>query len=718
MQLKLACLLVAFPAVVQGPAPSPVGPISPRTGLVLSDDAVIEMIQNSSGDVAHQYVARIAQQQRVMGTPEYQAATEWIAETARHLGLADVRIEKYPSDGVQEYMGYRTRRAWTPKRAELWLVAPNRVRLTSYDDLAISLCRNSLSADTTAELVDVGAGVTDADYRQDVRGKIVLTASDPASISAMAVTQRGALGIVSSWSVPEWDRQNRLPGDHPTQVGWRYLPEPAPGKPGPFAFMISGRRAQELRELLGGGVVRMHALVDASLDAGTVDVVSATIPGSTFPDEEISVTAHLDEIGAEDNASGSAALLEMARTVQGMIRAGKLPRPLRTIRFIWGPEYLGTAAWLSRHLRDPVTRVASMNMDMLGGDLLKEESVFLVSRTPDATPSYLNAVLESTLAFMNRQNDVSYPMQKEFHILSVTGTRNRLQGRMIDFMSGSDHEIYNRLGVPAGFATMWPEKYYHSSEDTPDKVDPTQLHRAVFLGLATIATAAWIDESRAADLAALAAVYARKHTADAEAQAAERVLSAAARDFAESVRQANGLIAHAYRRETAAIRSTSAFARTTSARAPVEALAAQVASSEHHARANLDALVQWRAGVIGVAPHRASAAAAEHEAARLFPSRRTGNELTGTAGVLAGDRWLAVRDAIHRNESAMLARGATSLRTAGFADVAAFYANGRRSVLEIRDDVEAEYGAYFEAATMLAYFRAFVEAGVMDLRLR
>lgn len=719
MRLRLALLLTAIPAAVpvdvRTPAPSPVGSISPQTGLVLSDDAVVELIQNSSGDIAHQYVARIAQRQRVMGTPEYQAAAEWIAETAKALGLPEVRIEKYLSDGVQEYLGYRTRRAWTPKRAELWLMTPNRVRLTSYADLAIALCRNSLSADTTAELVDIGSGMTDADYRQDVRGKIVLTSSDPADISTMAVGQRGALGIVSSWSVPEWDRLNRLPGDHPNQVGWRYLPEPAPNQRGTFAFMISGRRAQELRELLGNGIVRLHASVDASLEPGTVDVVTAAIPGDKYPDEEIAVTAHLDEIGAEDNASGSAALLEMARTLQEMIRAGKLPRPLRTIRFLWGPEYLGTAAWLSHHLHDPVKRIASMNMDMLGGDLIKEESVFLVSRTPDATPSYLNAVLESTLAFMNRQNDVSYPVQKQFHILSVTGTRNRLQGRMIEFMAGSDHEIYNRLGVPTGFATMWPEAFYHSSEDTPDKVDPTQLHRAVFLALAAIVPAAYADDAQATALAELSSVYARQHAADAETRATERVLRSSARDLAANIRSAAGLVAHAYRRETAAIRSTVAFAHTDSVRASIEALAALTAATERHAHANLDALARWKAAALGIAPPRTPVTAAEQEAARLFPVRRAGHELTGTARAFAAGRWPEVRDAIHRNEKAMASGGATSLRLLGFADVPAFYANGRRSVLEIRDDVEAEYGANFDAATMVQYFKAFVDAGAMDL---
>lgn len=712
MRSQLSLLLLAAFAAFAQTAPWPLGKISARTGLVLTDDAVVTLIQNSSGDVAHQYVSRIAQRPRVEGTPEYREAVEWVAGTAKELGLSEARVERYPADGVREYLGYRTKLAWTAKKAELWMVRPNRVRLTSYEDLAISLCRNSVSADVEADLVDIGAGLTDADYRTPVKGKLVLTSSEPGDVAGPAVEQRGALGIVSYWSIPNWDRLNRLPGDYPNLVGWRYLPEPAAGKKGTFAFMISARRARELQRMMETGeVVRLHAIVDAAPAPGTLDVATAAIRGAKYPDEEITLAAHLDEVGAEDNASGSASLLEVARTLTALVAAGKLPPPLRTIRFVWGPEYSGTAAWLAHHGGDTVKRIAAFNFDQLGADLLRAESVFQVTRTPDSTPSFLNAVTESALAFANRFNDVSYPRNKEFHIISVTGTRNRLQGRMVPYLAGSDHELYNHLGVPANFATMWPEKFYHSSEDTPDKVDPTQLHRAIVIGLAAIVPAAYADDGDAASLAALAAVWSHARLSEAESRGAARVLASDAAGLAGSARFARALMSHAYRTESEAVRSAAVFARTDGARQAVEGLASIVANE----RPATEEMIRWKAKALGTAAPEERLTAEERTAAHIFPARRAGHELTTSGAAFAKSPAPAVEEALREAVRKLADLGETDLRRMGFEDVPAFYANGKRSVLEICDDVEAEYGVRIDLASMMRYFEAFEKAGVMDL---
>jgi hypothetical protein len=97
-----------------------------------------------------------------------------------------------------------------------------------------------------------------------------------------------------------------------------------------ICVVISGRRAQELRALIcQGKTLRVHAVVDARLVPGHLEVVTGLIPGAMYPDEEIIVTAHLDHYkpGANDNASGSAAILEMARL--GELSKTRTPPPLR-----------------------------------------------------------------------------------------------------------------------------------------------------------------------------------------------------------------------------------------------------------------------------------------------------------------------------------------------------------------------------------------------------
>jgi aminopeptidase-like protein len=80
-----------------------------------------------------------------------------------------------------------------------------------------------------------------------------------------------------------------------------------------------------------------------------------------YPDEEIIVTAHLDHYkpGANDNAFGQCLNPGMACTMIELIKTKYCLPPLRTIRFMWVPEYNGTYAWLSTHTEDPVKRIAT-----------------------------------------------------------------------------------------------------------------------------------------------------------------------------------------------------------------------------------------------------------------------------------------------------------------------------------------------------------------------
>src|SRR5206468_9734126 len=93
------------------------------------------------------------------------------------------------------------------------------------------------------------------------------------------------------------------------------------------------------------------ARVRATMAPASFDVLTATIPGTEPAGREIILTAHLchESAGANDNASGSAAIFEVARALQAAIAKGTLPKPRLTIRFAWFPEIAGSQAWLVRH---------------------------------------------------------------------------------------------------------------------------------------------------------------------------------------------------------------------------------------------------------------------------------------------------------------------------------------------------------------------------------
>ena len=107
--------------------------------------------------------------------------------------------------------------------------------------------------------------------------------------------------------------------------------------------MISLKQARGFQQRLAGGEqIKLHAIVKAGKHKGFYDIVTAVIPGidPKLKNEEIAFSCHLDhqKPGANDNASGSVTILEIARVYSKLIREGKLPKPKRTIRFIWPPE--------------------------------------------------------------------------------------------------------------------------------------------------------------------------------------------------------------------------------------------------------------------------------------------------------------------------------------------------------------------------------------------
>ena len=199
----------------------------------------------------------------------------------------------------------------------------------------------------TVELVDVGRGTQRADYAgKDVRGKLVLCDATPSACHRLAVEELGAAGLVSynSNQVSAWWR------DDQDLIRWGHLD--ARGRKNTFAIMISVREARALQQRLARGEhITLHAVGRRATTIVPYETLVATIPGSDPAAGDIVFSCHLDheKPGANDNASGCAANLEIARTLKTLIDAKRIPPPVRTIRFIWPSEMTGTIAYLSKY---------------------------------------------------------------------------------------------------------------------------------------------------------------------------------------------------------------------------------------------------------------------------------------------------------------------------------------------------------------------------------
>jgi hypothetical protein len=252
-----------------------------------------------------------------------------------------------------------------------------------------------------------------------------------------------------------------------------------------------------------------------------MEVVHATIPGDGSSQQEVMVSAHLYEgytkQGANDDNSGCATTLEIGRAFIRLVQEGRLPKPKRTIHFLWVPEISGTMAWLNKHPETRKRLIADLNFDMEGLGLASASSQWVLHRTPDTLPTFLNDLCTSVLEFVGETNrervryrHVGYRFT--LPVVAPTGSRYPFYYIVDKYYGSSDHAIYISQGIPASMFITWPDPYYHSSQDTPDKLDPTMFKRAAVVGAAAMTVVATADDDTAT-----------KVTAEALARGSERM---------------------------------------------------------------------------------------------------------------------------------------------------------------------------------------------------
>jgi len=461
-------------------------------------DAVPAAIHaETDGAAALETVRELGRFHRVQGSPGYAAAAEHVRGKAAAAGLADAAIERLPADGKTRYAHFLSYLGWDPRSGILEEVSPTPQAIASFDTLPVALADYSQDADVTAELVDVRKGTSAADYEgKDIRGRIVLADGDLPTVHRLACEERGAAGFVSDYP----NQATPWSGEDEDQIRWGHLsPYQTENR---FAFMVSRRQARELRARLSAGEkIRLRARVRAKMVPATYDVVVATIPGTDPGAGEVVLTAHLchESAGANDNASGSAAILEVARALSAAIRRGALPTPARTIRFLWLPEISGSQAYLARHPEIVARLVGGVHMDMVGGLLSTTHGTFHLSRTAESLPHVVNAIAQAWFDQVVRAS-ARYAEGRGDAAAGLVwppGSREAFLGDVRPLELGSDHEVFEAagFGVPMVYFHDYPDVTIHTQKDVPENLDATKLGRVAYMGAGIAYTLAALPES-------------------------------------------------------------------------------------------------------------------------------------------------------------------------------------------------------------------------------
>ncbi len=453
---------------------------------LLTQEQMNAIINEASGERAMHHVLQLVPYQFVRPPSEYQGhfrESEVMAKLAKEYGFTNVAIEDYP-----------TGQTWQPTVGELWITSPRTEKIYDLHDIPESVASTNGNADLTGDLISVGQGTAQDFEGKDVKGKFVLSLA-PSGLAGVynRAVAAGAIGALGISAIGAGDRAV----DYPDQI----VSTSVSAQPNTAAWALSPKKARALETLLNQGrKVTIHSVIKSEQVPNKQEIVHAEIAGDGSTTQEVAIGGHLFEgyikQGANDDNSGCALTLEVGRAYIKLIKDGKLPRPKRTINFQWVQEISGTRQWLDAHPEKAKVIIGDLNFDMEGIRLTMSRSYWIMQRTPDTFPSYINDVGQSFMEYVSEltRERVRYRAngyQPVFNITSPNGSNDAFYIKIDQHYGSSDHVTYMQYGIPAVMFITWPDMWYHSSQDTPDQQASTQYKRAAVVAtgaLATIAT--------------------------------------------------------------------------------------------------------------------------------------------------------------------------------------------------------------------------------------
>jgi aminopeptidase YwaD len=452
---------------------------------LLSHEQMTAIINEVSGERAMHHVLELVPYQFVRPPAEYQGhfrESEVMAKFAREYGFSNVGIEDYPNGETYQ-----------PVVGELWTTTPKSVKIYDIHDIPESLASTNANGDISGELVSVGQGTAQEVDSKDVKGKFVLSLA-PNGLAAVynRAVAAGAIGIVGISAIGAGDRAT----DYNTAIVWTTVN----AQPNTAAWAVSPKAARELETMLNRGQkVTIRSVTKTEKVPNKQEIVHAEIPGDGSTTQEVAIGGHLFESyikqGANDDNSGCALTLEIGRAYLKLIAEGKLPRPKRTINFQWVQEISGTNAWFNAHPDKQKVIIGDLNFDMEGIRLTQSRSYWVLQRTPDTFPSYINDIAQSVMEYVADISRERVRYRRDGYgasqpVESPNGSTDAFYIKIDKHYGASDHVTYMQHGIPAVMFITWPDMWYHSSQDTPDKQDPTQYKRAAAVGTGALAALA------------------------------------------------------------------------------------------------------------------------------------------------------------------------------------------------------------------------------------
>ncbi|MGW8124142.1 M28 family peptidase [Roseivirga echinicomitans] len=419
------------------------------------------------------------------------------------------RLEKRPM----------TRPTWEPVSGSLKIGNQELLNLKTNFNMIASYSY-STGGEKEFEVVYVEKVSAESLKGMDLKGKVVMTEGSPSRTFNEAVKNHGAAGVIT-YGLPSYNQ----PEKHQNSISFTGIPRDEEAKS--FGVLLSFKAHEVLKKAVLAGQTKVKINLETKIYESEELTLVAEIKGSTLPKERYVFSAHVQEPGANDNASGVGALGEVASATARLIKAGKV-NPERTITYLFGDEIVSTRRYVQEDAERAKDIKWGMSMDMVGENTALTGGSFLIEKMPDPGAIWTRGKEKHSewggRPLKKEQLKPHYFNDLTIGVFDMIGEKKNWEVNYNPFEGGSDHTPFLQANIPGLLLWHFTDQFYHTDQDRIDKVSPVTL-KNVSIGAMIISLMLTENSDRLADVVLAEASMAATMRLQAELRLSQEALA-------------------------------------------------------------------------------------------------------------------------------------------------------------------------------------------------
>ncbi len=416
-------------------------------------------------------VAFVEKYWRVVGNEGFDKSIYHVVEKLRAAGF----VEESKA-GTDDRLVYRIEKR--PLRNPTWEPVAGSLKLGSGEEILnfktnfnmMAIHSYSTGGEKEFEVVYVGEGRS-LDFTQDLKGKVVFGETSPRLLFNQGVNKRGAAGVIS-YGLPGYLQADK----NVNSIQFTGIPRNDEKKS--FAILLSNQARQKLKAAIERGETKIRVNLETKMWKSEELTLVAELRGSKNPEERFVFSAHVQEPGANDNASGVGALGEIAASSARLLKAGKI-NPERTITYLFGDEIVSTRRFIQEDKERARNIKWGMSLDMVGENTDLTGGTFLIEKMPDPGAIWVRGVEKHSewggSPLTKKQLKPHYFNDLTINVFQAIGTKRNWAVKFNPYEGGSDHVPFLRGNIPGVLLWHFTDQFYHTDGDRIDKVSPETL---------------------------------------------------------------------------------------------------------------------------------------------------------------------------------------------------------------------------------------------------